>query len=50
MICQTLTASGVIFSWHEFNAAHAFLPPLSGCVERGQEITAQTPRHLQGTR
>ena len=22
---QTLTAAGVSFTWHEFNAAHAFL-------------------------
>jgi carboxymethylenebutenolidase len=25
MIYQTLTAAGVKFTWHEFNAAHAFL-------------------------
>ncbi len=25
MIYQTLTAAGVSFTWHEFNAAHAFL-------------------------
>lgn len=25
LIYQTLTAAGVSFTWHEFNAAHAFL-------------------------
>jgi carboxymethylenebutenolidase len=42
MIYQTLTAAGVSFTWHEFNAAHAFLR------DEGLRYDAELARQAMG--